>query len=201
MENYSILLNQIYLYLKQYPANKPNFSQIAKKVGLSRQTVAKEYAKIEEKDWDRFDIKNFYEDVDNKYKRALKIIGDLDNKYYNLRELSEMLGVSVETLSDSYNSIKDKEEENASAVYGCFYKDKLIYVGSTENYKRRVQQHLANIKNINNTSLELYKYLKDKDIEDIKFRPFITGISTIEYKKLEKNLIRFLKPECNVEFL
>ena len=81
MENYSILLNQIYLYLKQYPANKPNFSQIAKKVGLSRQTVAKEYAKIKEKDWDRFNIKNFYEDVDNKYKRALKIIGDLDNKY------------------------------------------------------------------------------------------------------------------------
>ena len=49
--------------------------------------------------------------------------------------------------------------------------------------------------------MKLYSYLKDKDINDIEFRPFITKLNIIEYKELEKNLIRFLKPECNVEFL
>lgn len=100
MEDYSLLLNQTYLYLKQYPANTPNFSQIAKKIGITRQTIAKEYARIKEEDWDKFDIKDFHEDIDNKYKRALRIISDLDNKYYNLTELSEMLKISLKTLSD-----------------------------------------------------------------------------------------------------
>lgn len=100
MKDYSLLLNQTYLYLKQYPANTPNFSQIAKKIGITRQTIAKEYARIKEEDWGKFDIKDFHEDIDNKYKRALRIISDLDNKYYNLRELSEMLKISLKTLSD-----------------------------------------------------------------------------------------------------
>ena len=198
MKDYSLLLNQTYLYLKQHPANKPNFSQIAKKIGITRQTIAKEYAKIKEEDWDKFDIKDFHEDIDNKYKRALKIISDLDNKYYNLTELSEMLKTSPETLSDYYSTMEDKEEKCFSAVYGCFYQGKLIYIGSTENYHKRVQQHLNNI---NSSSMKLYSYLKDKDINDIEFKPFITKLSAIEYKELEKNLIRFLKPECNVEFL
>ena len=213
MKDYSLLLNQTYLYLKQHPTNKPNFSQIAKKIGITRQTIAKEYAKIKEEDWDKFDIKDFHEDIDNKYKRALRIISDLDNKCYNLRELSEMLKISSETLSDYYSIIehkkedkkedkKDKEEDKKedcfSAVYGCFYQGKLIYVGSTENYRKRVQSHLNNI---NSSPMKLYSYLKDKDINDIEFKPFITKINIIEYKELEKNLIRFLKPECNVEFL
>ena len=198
MKDYSLLLNQTYLYLKQYPANKPNFSQIAKKIGITRQTIAKEYAKIKKEDWDKFDIKDFHEDIDNKYKRALKIISDLDNKYYNLTELSEMLKISSETLSDYYSTTEDKEEDCFSAVYGCFYQGKLIYIGSTENYRKRVQQHLNSI---NSSSMKLYSYLKDKDINDIEFRPFITKLNIIEYKELEKNLIRFLKPECNVEFL
>ena len=198
MKDYSLLLNQTYLYLKQYPANKPNFSQIAKKIGITRQTIAKEYARIKEEDWDKFDIKDFHEDIDNKYKRALKIISDLDNKYYNLTELSEMLKISPETLSDYYSTMEDNEENCFSAVYGCFYQGKLIYIGSTENYHKRVQQHLNSI---NNSPMKLYSYLKDKDINDIEFKPFITKLNIIEYKELEKNLIRFLKPECNVEFL
>lgn len=194
MKDYSLLLNQTYLYLKENPMEKPNFSKIATKVGLTRQTVSKEYNAMQLSQED-FDIQNFHNEETNKYKRALAIINDLDGNKYELSELATMLGVSRSMISKYYN------QEIMSAVYCCKYDNEVVYVGSTSNYKERIETHYRKIDNNENDDIYLYEYLKDKDKSKIEFFPILTNIDKNTYLQLEKNLIKVLNPICNVEFL
>ena len=102
MKDYSILLNQTYLYLKQYPIDKVNYSKIAGSLGLSRQTVSKEFAQIELMGND-YEINRFYEDIEDKYERAIKIIEDLEGKKYSMGEYAIMLKVSKSVLEEHCN--------------------------------------------------------------------------------------------------
>ena len=172
---------------------KPNFSKIAEAIDLTRQTVSKEYAMIKEEDWDKFDIKNFYEGK-NKYERAYLILSDLDEETYSLNQVAKLLGTSRSNLSKYFNL------KIISAVYGCFYQGNLIYIGSTSDYHSRIQQHWSEIQN-KNKEKKLYEFLADKNKEDIEFRPFITELDRSVYQDLEKSLIKWLNPICNVEFL
>ena len=194
MKDYSLLLNQTYLYLKENPMEKPNFSKIATKVGLTRQTVSKEYNAMQLSQED-FDIQNFHNEETNKYKRALAIINDLDGNKYELSELATMLGVSRSMISKYYN------QEIMSAVYCCKYDNEVVYIGSTSNYKERIETHYRKIDNNENDDIYLYEYLKDKDKSKIEFFPILTNIDKNTYLQLEKNLIKVLNPICNVEFL
>lgn len=102
MKDYSILLNQTYLYLKQYPIDKVNYSKIAEKLGLSRHTVSKQFTQIELIGND-YEINRFYEDIEDKYERAIKIIEDLEGKKYSMGEYAIMLKVSKSVLEEHCN--------------------------------------------------------------------------------------------------
>ena len=61
MKNYHLLLNQTYLYVLQHPNEKVNYSKIGREVGLTRQTVAKEYQEFSDlENLNCFNIKEFY---------------------------------------------------------------------------------------------------------------------------------------------
>ena len=60
MKEYELLLNPTYLYFIQNPMEKPNFSIIAENVGLTRQTVAKQFESFKGLEvLNCFNIKNF----------------------------------------------------------------------------------------------------------------------------------------------
>ena len=195
MKDYKLLLNQTYLYLKQYPdkREKINFSKIANAVGLTRQTVSKEYSQIKEEDWDRINIRNFYNDK-NKYERAMLILKDVEDNNYDLTQMAQMLGTSRSNISKYYN------KEIYSAVYACFYDNNLIYVGSTSDYLSRIQQHWSCINGQDNNK-KLYEYLKNLDKNKIEFRPIMTNIEKQEYLRWEQALIKTFQPICNIEFI
>lgn len=216
MKDYSLLVNPVYLYLIENPNIKINYSKMGKELSLTRQTAAKYYKEVEEAEgYPCMKIPDLHKElIDNKYLRALAILKDIDEYDYTMEELSKILGVSKATLekyaewiNQNYHRYHSKElpqtEQNEnieypSAVYGCFYNDELIYVGSTSNYHSRIQQHYSMINMQSNNALS--KFLQNKDLNKLKFVPFILGLKKEQYQILEKNLIRTLKPRCNVEF-
>lgn len=101
MKDYSILLNQTYLYVKQHPYEKINFSKIATILGLSRHTVAKQYNQIEMSN--NINISNYHEDIADKYKRAIAIIKDLEPKEYTMSEYAIMLKITKSVLEEHLN--------------------------------------------------------------------------------------------------
>lgn len=102
MKDYSILLNQTYLYVKQHPYERINFSKIATILGLSRHTVSKQYLQIEMSD--NFDISNYHEDIADKYQRAVAIIKDLEPKEYTTAEYAIMLKITKSVLEEHLNA-------------------------------------------------------------------------------------------------
>lgn len=214
MKDYSLLVNPVYLYILEHENEKINYSKIAIELSLTRQTVAKYYQEIQEKEPLDITILNFHDELkENKYMRALAILRDIDKNNYSMLDLVKILSVSKATLekysswmkvnyyrnNDELEIVNTSEKiELPSAVYGCFYDGQLIYIGSTYNFEERIACHYNSIKACEDKALA--RYLKNKDLDKVQFIPFIRGLQKNQYQTLEKNLIRTLHPICNVEF-
>lgn len=199
MKEYELLTNSTYLYLLQHKGIKVNFSAIGLAVGLTRQTVAKEYKEfcgIEE--WDKlFPIREFYNDETNKNLRAVRILHDLRPDITGVETIANALGISTKTLYAL--NIKNSESIPTSCVYKITYKDEIIYIGSTSNFERRKYQHLTAIE-FGKTDKKLYKYCVKNNIswKDIKIEPVITDAELTRFN-VESVIINLLKPVGNAE--
>lgn len=88
---------------------------------------------------------------------------------------------------------------NNYTVYGIYDNDILLYIGSSANYKSRVNNHLQAIKNNNtNSKIKLYQYIKKNklnvDIESI----YSDNCSKDEIAIVESHYIKTLKPLLNI---
>lgn len=93
---YQLLTNQTFLYVKSKNITNVVYSDIAKELGITRQTVAQEYKAVV--DWNCLDIKNYHDEVSDKYQKAVKILKDLIPGIYLPGDISALLGVSIKTL-------------------------------------------------------------------------------------------------------
>ncbi len=116
---YKLLLNQSYLYLLQNPRDKVNCSELGRILGLNRKTVAKELEEIESFD-NIFNIKNFHNEILNKYERAIAIVKDIDERKYTVAELAKRLDISEKTLIKYYGGDEKKKGMGNCGVYGIF---------------------------------------------------------------------------------
>ena len=207
-EKYCLLTNQTYLYLLQNKQEEVNFVAIGKKLGLTRQTVSKEYGEFSFiEGWDKlFDIKNFHVEEKSKYAQALKILKDLRPEISSIAEAARILGVSRSILYDLnldifQNKIKKGEEKVApiACVYTVKYKDEIIYIGTTQDFEKRKKQHLSAIKKKETEKL-LYKFCIENEIEekDLVIEPFFTEEELCDRYTMENKLIKLVNPKCNV---
>ena len=82
-------------------------------------------------------------------------------------------------------------------VYYCYYGDRVIYVGSTENFDKRLRNHKSYCYNINNKNYNfpIYKYIRDTDdFEKFEFKIEYT-YHNITKKELEKH-----EAKCILDF-
>ena len=198
MKNYHLLLNQTYLYVLQHPNEKVNYSKIGREVGLTRQTVAKEYQEFSDlENLNCFNIKEFYNEETNKYRRAMMILSDIDDNYYSLRETARVLGVSKDLIYRYFKA------DGVSCVYGIKYNDQIIYISSTKDFEQCKNQHLANIKN-KEVFNKLYFWCVQNHVQptDVEFVQLSDDIKDKNVRlEKEKALIQELEPICNSEFL
>lgn len=86
---------------------------------------------------------------------------------------------------------------DTGVVYFCRYNDRVIYVGSCENFDKRMVHHKSDCYNINNTNhnYPIYKYIRDTDdFEKFEFKIEYT-YHNITKKELEKH-----EAKCILEF-
>ena len=199
MKEFALLTNSTYLYLLQHKGIKVNYSAIASEVGLTRQTVAREYKEFcNLENWDKlFLIKDFHNDEPNKNLRALKILHDLRPDIIGIESIAKALGISAKTLYTL--NIKNSESTPISCIYKISYQDEIIYIGSTSNFEGRKYQHLTAIEN-KKTDKKLYKYCADNNISyrDVKIEPIITEAELSRFN-VENLIINLLKPIGNCE--
>lgn len=195
---YHLLLNQTYLYLLQHPEFKINKSKISKEVGLTRQTVSKELQEITNLD-NELGIKDFHNDISNKYERALAIISDIDKSTYTVTQMSAMLGVSTKTLCKYYQVSKEIPLSEGVGVYGIFHNDDCIYIGYSSNIIDRFKQHKFLIDN-QSSEMYLYQYCAEQNFtsQDLRFVILCQSFDVSAMKKLEQNLCNNLKPPGNI---
>lgn len=88
---------------------------------------------------------------------------------------------------------------NNYTVYGIYNNDILLYIGSSSNYKSRVNNHLQAIKNNNsNSKIKLYQYIKkNKLIIDIEIL-YSDNCLKDEIAIVENHYITTLKPLLNL---
>lgn len=110
-------------------------------MGVSRQTILNHRADVLKNiKKNPLPIKNFYNECDNKYVRALKILFDLkpytkETKYM----AAELLGVAYSTLTRYWSIALSEENITIRGVYGIFDQEKIIYIGSSENVRKRLK--------------------------------------------------------------
>ena len=185
----------------QHKGAKVNFSQISREIGLNRKTVAKEYEElIQIPDWfQRFDIKNFYNEEKNKNYRAVLILKDLRPDITSVEGIANILGISAKTL---YNLGMANEETVSpkGCVYKITYQDQIIYIGSTQDFEERKYQHLSAIEKGHNDK-QLYRYCLDNGIKasDIRIEPVILDKDLSSRFSVENAIINLIKPIGNSE--
>lgn len=204
--DYSLLLNQTYLWLLEKGFSEINFSRIGDAIGLNRKTIAKQFEEMkeagvvtEEEILNIFDIHQFYSEEDNKYARAIKILKDIaPYTARNIDSAAKALKVSSKTLYNYFLACKEKEAEEKcfAAVYSISRKDtgEVVYIGYTTNFAQRKNQHLSNLRG-KSTGIKLYNC--DFTDTDVIIEPVLISEDLSQLKILETNLIRLLKPIGN----
>lgn len=205
---YKLLVNETYLYLLQHPEiRKINMTQIGKAIGKSAKTVGKEYESFiyDEGRENKFEIQNFYNDVDDKYERAMLILNDIAPEYDTQLAIADALGISNSCLS-RHKIRKIKKEGNVEKAIGGVFAIKddfgeIIYIEATDNYKVRKSLHSNKIRE-RKIDIGLYEYCIDNDLypEDLTFElitEFKDKTSKEQKKKTEEDLIEFFNPICN----
>lgn len=85
-------------------------------------------------------------------------------------------------------------------IYFYFYKEELLYIGSTFDFKQREGTHKSRLKC--NSNLQFYKYLREQNLtlENLEAEVVKTEITdNTELRRLEGNLIKIYNPICNKE--
>lgn len=186
MSKYKLLLNQTYLYVLQHQHLKLNFSEIAREIGLTRQTVSKQYEEFKDlSPLNCFHIQNFYNEENDKYKRAILILNDICDKQLTQDNIAQKLGVSRATINKIYNNIA------ISCIYVIKDKDQVVYVGSTSDFETRKNIHMSNIKN------KVYPFCSQNAVVEIFWKECKNKAERLQ---LEAQLIRFFHPIGNIEF-
>ena len=87
------------------------------------------------------------------------------------------------------------------SVYAYFYNEECLYIGSTFDINRRKSTHKSSLKNKGERDLPFYKYLRQKNLtfDDLTIEIVETAINEeASLLLLEKMLIEYLKPNCNI---
>ena len=86
------------------------------------------------------------------------------------------------------------------SIYFYFYQDKLLYIGSTFDMKRRIIEHKSRLKCDSN--IPFYKYLRENSLvfHNLEIEIVEAGINDKEeLRLLEGKCITLYKPKCNIE--
>ena len=186
MKEYELLLNPTYLYFIQNPMEKPNFSIIAENVGLTRQTVAKQFESFKGLEvLNCFNIKNFYNEEQDKYRRAIMILRDISDEDLSLNAIADKLGTSRSNISKVSNHVA------MPCIYIIKDNQQVVYIGSTEDFDERKQIHMQNIRN------GIYDWCGKDAIIEVLWNNFHSKQERLE---MEAQLIRVFQPIGNVEF-
>lgn len=211
MERYKLLLNEVYLYVKQHPEimiASGKYTKLEELVSVARKTLIKQYKAMESIIFTKNDleIKNYYNELDNKYHRAYYILRDLVGESLTIGKASKLLGISEKTMYEHCKSMPEIDLDSKiiynefkpeyGAVYICKRNGEIIYIGSTHCFERRKMQHLNHIEQGHNSS-EFYKLCKPGD--KIEIIPLIEGLDKKKYLELERNLIKLLQPVGNIK--
>lgn len=175
MEHKKLMKNKVYLYLLLLYNGKimPGHSELGRRIGCTRQTVAKKIAELLDNN-----IININEHKEVKVENVLNL------NVYELKEVLKELGNEV---SDDEIFDKDKDKEikellnKESVLYGIIVDGELKYVGCTDRYEDRMFEH---IKKRNFLTKNNFVIL-NKENNRNKFA-------------VEKELIHMLKPEWNL---
>ena len=199
MSKYKMLINPIYLWKLQYPTDKINYSNLSNELGLTRQTISKLAKEAEE--MPQLPIVNYHNELNNKYERAIAIYKDLVPKsHYVSQEIADALGVSRATISKYFVSDEaytDRASQFGYVVYYFKHVDKLIYIGSTEDFVARKLQHKSSVINCSNGIGEYCK-LNNINWEDLEVDILFKCQDRNEMKVIENTLISKLKPVANI---
>lgn len=114
---------------------------------------------------------------------------------------AELLGVAYSTLTRYWSIALSEENITIRGVYGIFDQEKIIYIGSSENVRKRLKQHEWIIQEAlePNSTSEVAKYLRKYPEAKLTYKVFADGrdIGRADMLQLEKDLISFLQPCCN----
>lgn len=84
--------------------------------------------------------------------------------------------------------MKKKSKSKEFFIYNIQYFGKVLYIGQTNNIKRRESQHNRNLKNPNKNQ-EIYKYLRELGAKEIKLTLLETYSNRVTAKRRECFLI------------
>lgn len=197
-EEYIYLLkDKIYLYLLAFYNLhiKPTYTQLAEELKITRQTASVKFKNLldteiikikKENGKQLLFVKNPLNLKENKLQEYfIKNNNDIINfKEFLSQICDESLNLKINTqemINQLHVSNSTYYENKENIVYGIIYNHELKYIGKTDNYKRRMNQH-------------------------IKIRPFLTEENFIILSKteninpntIERYLIEILNPEWNI---
>lgn len=188
-----LLKDNVYLTLLAFYRNQkmPSYSELGRKIGLTRQTVSTRVKKLIQDKIIELDEDNnviVLEEIDvdkDLLRQILTETPNIDVVDLNFRLNGELKEVdSVYDLSDLIDvptSTIYANKNSECVVYGIVSEGVVKYVGSTKHYQERIKEHILK-------------------------RPFLTSNNFIILKRVELNerfsyegvLIKILKPEWNI---
>lgn len=158
----SIVNDSVYICLlnKYNGCTKPSYSALGQELGLTRQTVSKKMSYLESQG-----------------------IISIENNILYVKDLMENDKLSMNDYDILTHIILDDEKNTikASFIYGIVQNNKIVYVGSTDNFEERRNQHLNK-----------KPFLKLNDII------LLTKTSKKNRFQIERLLIKLLNPEWNI---
>lgn len=194
MKKYELLKNKVYLYLLAFYDDEivPSSVALAKNIGISRQTASKKMKDLQEEGL--IVIEDKIIQVDNVFNIDIKKLRDIlnNNPNYTLQTLvNELIAVEDSKWSPRkisvYCNVSEKhleQEENKDdkcIIYGIMSEGVIKYVGSTDNFTERKDQHIRKRPFLNYNSFIVLK-----------------EVSPSERFQVEKEMIQTLKPEWNI---
>ena len=188
-----LLKDNVYLTLLAFYRNQkmPSYSELGRKIGLTRQTVSTRVKKLIQDKIIELDEDNnviVLEEIDVDKDLLRQILTETPNinvvdlnfrlngqlkEVDSVYDLSDLIDVPTSTIYANKNS--------ECVVYGIVSEGVVKYVGSTKHYQERIKEHILK-------------------------RPFLTSNNFIILKRVELNerfsyegvLIKILKPEWNI---
>lgn len=121
--------------------------------------------------------------------------GQLSHILKKERRLNDLVGQRMIEIT------KNKRPEHRGGIYGLYYKDKLIYVGKTVNFKNRWYTHKSSIKNNLQDGQPLHS--SNLDVNFLKYKILFDNskvhIFPHEINRIEAIFIGILLPEWNTD--